>query len=234
MSTTPFQGFSKETIKFFKELSNNNNREWFERHKKEYEGCVLTPAKDFVLSMGERLRALSPKVIADPRVNKSIFRIYRDIRFSKDKTPYKTNLALWFPLGVGSAKFDNPGYYLSLDSNSLMLGAGIHRFSKPLLQAYREAVVEPELGLALSDLITQAHQKGYSIGQKTYKRIPRVYDADHPLADLLRYSGLTFATEESIPDDLFSDQLVDYCFTFYRGMVPMITWLQNMKEKAGT
>ena len=233
MSKVPFQGFSTRTIQFFNDLSDNNNRGWFNSHKSDYEDHVIAPARDFVLSMGERLRALSPAVVADPRVNKSIFRIYRDIRFSKDKTPYKTNLALWFPLGLGGGKFENPGYYFHLDSRILMLGAGIHNFSKPLLQAYRQAVVEPELGLALSDIITSAHQKGYSVGQRTYKRIPRGYDPDHLLADLLRYSGLTFAAEELVPDELFSSELVDYCLEVYRDMVPMVTWLQSMKEKAG-
>ncbi len=114
-----------------------------------------------------------------------------------------------------------------------MLGAGIHNFTKTLLKAFREAVIDPELGLALSDHVTQAIRRGYAIGQKIYKRVPQGYSLDHPLADLLRYSGLTFAMEEAIPPALFSAGLADQCFEIYQDMVPVVTWLQSMKAKAG-
>ena len=83
MTVNPFYGCPKETLQFFTELAANNNKPWFDAHKPDYERYVLGPARDFVVAMGERLMELSPNVVADPRVNKSIFRIYRDIRFSK-------------------------------------------------------------------------------------------------------------------------------------------------------
>ena len=89
-----FSGFSQEVISFYNELALNNDRDWFNAHKSVYTEKVLEPAQGFVLAMGERLRMLSPNIIADPRTNGSgsIFRIYKDTRFSKDKTPYKTFL----------------------------------------------------------------------------------------------------------------------------------------------
>ena len=86
MNSTPFPGFQNETSKFFSELATNNNKPWFDAHKPDYESNVMSPARDFVVTLGEALMALSPNVVADPRVNKSIFRIYRDVRFSKYKT----------------------------------------------------------------------------------------------------------------------------------------------------
>ena len=86
MNSTPFPGFQKETSKFFSELAANNNKTWFDANKPVYENYVLTPARDLVVTLGEALMALSPNVVADPRVNKSITRIYRDVRFSKYTT----------------------------------------------------------------------------------------------------------------------------------------------------
>lgn len=79
-----FNGFSKETIQFFRDLEQNNNKLWFEAHKNDFEHYVMDPAKDFVVTLGTSLQTIAPEVHADPRVNKSIFRIYRDTRFSKD------------------------------------------------------------------------------------------------------------------------------------------------------
>jgi uncharacterized protein (DUF2461 family) len=85
-----FRGFPSEALKFFSELAVNNNKPWFDDHRADYDTYVLEPSREFVLAIGERLQELAPKVMADPRVNKSIFRIYRDIRFSK----YVTQLHL--------------------------------------------------------------------------------------------------------------------------------------------
>ena len=89
-----FEGFFKETIDFFKELKTNNDKLWFDLHRGPYEDYVLGTAKSFIIAMGERLKKLSPTINADPRTNKSLFRINRDTRFSKDKTPYKTQYTL--------------------------------------------------------------------------------------------------------------------------------------------
>jgi uncharacterized protein (TIGR02453 family) len=86
MTSNPFTGFPEETLQFFTGLAANNNKPWFDAHKPKYEKYVLATAQDFVVALGERLRNLSPHVVADPRVNKSIFRIYRDVRFSKRVT----------------------------------------------------------------------------------------------------------------------------------------------------
>ena len=91
-----FSGFTPRTVEFFIELAENNNRAWFERHRNVFEAHVMSPARAFVTALGERLRAVLPGIIAVPKVNKSIFRIYRDTRFSSDPSPYKTNLGLYF------------------------------------------------------------------------------------------------------------------------------------------
>jgi uncharacterized protein (TIGR02453 family) len=227
-----FRGFPSEALKFFSELAVNNNKPWFDDHRADYDTYVLEPSREFVLAIGERLQELAPKVMADPRVNKSIFRIYRDTRFSKDKTPYKTHLALWFPVNQGGAKFDHPGYYFHLEAGNLMLGAGIYSFSKPLLKAYRDAVIDPKLGSALVKAIKSAVDQGYGIGEKTYKRTPRGYDPDHKLAELLLYSGLTTGINLGIPQELHSIDLVGFCFQYFQDMAPIVNWLEKITERS--
>ena len=231
MSPSPFSGFPTEALKFFADLLVNNDKTWFTAHKPDYDKYVMAPARDFVVAIGERLATLSPNVVADQRANKSIFRIYRDVRFSKDKTPYKTNLALWFPTGVSGEKFNNPGYYFSLEADNLMLGVGIHGFSKSLLNAYREAVIDRELGPVLAQTVAETLAKGYGIGEKTYQRAPRGYDPDHPYANLLLYSGLTAGFQTGIPAELHSSELVDYCFEKYTDLAPLVHWLEKMIVK---
>jgi uncharacterized protein (TIGR02453 family) len=227
-----FNGFPHETIQFYAELAAHNDKSWFDAHRSDYDTYVLEPARNFVIALGERLRELAPNVMADPRINKSIFRIYRDTRFSKDKTPYKTHLAMWFPVRQNGAKFDHPGYYFHLEPGNLMLGAGIHGFSKPLLEAYRDAAVDPEQGPALVQAVKAVSDKGYNIGEKTYKRVPRGYDPQHKLAELLLYSGLTTGKDLGMPDIIQRAGLVEYCFEHYRDMAPLVDWLEGMTSGA--
>jgi uncharacterized protein (TIGR02453 family) len=192
----------------------------------------LEPAQDFIVEMGTRLKQLSPGIHADPRVNMSIFRIFRDIRFSKDKTPYKTHLGIWMWEG-GGAKFESSGYYFHLEPPNILLGVGIHMFSKDLLKAYREAVVDPVAGPALVDAAKQVSESGdYKLGGEHYKRVPRGYDAEHPNAELLRYNGLTAGEEVPIPEEFYSEALLDYCYKRYADMYPIQHWLFELTEKS--
>jgi uncharacterized protein (TIGR02453 family) len=233
MNPSSFNGFPPEALKFFAELKTNNNKTWFEAHKPDYQAYILEPARVFVLALGEKLLDLSPNVMADPRVNKSIFRIHRDTRFSKDKTPYKAHVGLWFPVGEGGGRFEKPGYYFHLEEETLMLGVGIHGFSKSLLKVYREAVVDPTLGPKLVKTIADVTRKGYGIGEKTYKRTPQGYDPDHELAELLLYSGLTAGEETTIPAVLHTQELVEYCFKKFKDLASIVYWIEAMKAKAG-
>ena len=231
-SNSAFSGFSKETINFYKQLKENNNKGWFEDHKSDFDNFVMTPAREFVAAMGERLEKLSPNIHADPRVNKSIFRIYRDTRFSKDKTPYKTNLAMWWWEGEGP-RMECSGYYMHFEPPNLMLGVGIYKFPKDMLKTYRDSVVDPINGPALQQAIKEvSQQKKYSIGEKHYKRVPRGYDPDHENAELLLYNGLHAGYETDIPQVFYSEDLLDYCFDIYNDLYPLHKWLVEMTERA--
>jgi len=117
-----FNGFPNETTTFLTQLAASNTKEWFDAHRADYEQYWLAPAREFVVAAGKELVQLSPNIQAEPRVNGSIFRINRDIRFSKDKTPYKTTLDIWFWEGVRREAVS--GYFLRITPHELGIGVG--------------------------------------------------------------------------------------------------------------
>jgi uncharacterized protein (TIGR02453 family) len=229
--TTGFAGFPRECVEFYAQLARNNNKAWFDEHKPDFEKYVMDPARSFVFEMGTLLSAISPKVIADPRVNKSIFRAYRDTRFSRDKTPYKTHLGIFFWEGK-LAKMDCPGFYFHLEPPSFFLGAGNHCFSPKLLETYRDSVVDPKHGPALVKAVKKLTAKdGYSIGGRHYKKLPRGYQADGLAAELLLHNGLYAAYEAGMPEELYSAKILDVCFAIFKEMAPIHNWLVEMTER---
>ena len=225
-----FGGFSRKTLWFFKDLAENNNKLWFDQHRDEYNEFVMTPARDFVFAMGLKLTNVAPRIIADPRVNRSLFRINRDIRFSKDKSPYKTNMGVWFWEGP-LKRMECSGFYFHLNPPVLGLGVGIHMFPKELLGCYRDSVVHAKHGPALARATKQVKKYKYEIGEAHYKKTPRGYDPEHNNAAYLLHNGLFAWTESKIPPQFYSKDLVEYCFKHFRQMAPIHNWLLAMTER---
>jgi len=227
-----FSGFPKQTLTFFRNLAKNNNKLWFDSHREEYEKIVMAPARDFVLALGDKLKKISPAVHADPRTNHSIFRINRDTRFSSDKTPYKTHLALWFWEGA-RPRMECSGFYFHLEPTHLMLGAGIYLFPKDLLEAYRQAVVHPRQGPALTLALDKLMKhKGCFLGGSHYKKTPPGFDPAHPNAEYLLYNGLYAGVELQIPAQLHTPDLADFCFDHFKKMLPLHQWLLALTRQA--
>ncbi|MDJ0761358.1 MAG: DUF2461 domain-containing protein [Myxococcota bacterium] len=231
MST--FKGFSKATVAFLAELEKNNDRDWFKAHKGEYEKHLLDPARDFVVALGEQLRTIAPDIQAIPQVDKSIFRLHRDTRFSKDKRPFKTHLAAFMWEGEG-AKLESPGFYFHLEKDKLVLGGGMYCFTKDQLPIYRAAVDDDAKGKALEQIL-KAGAKDFSRSDhteiETYKRVPRGYPQDHPRADLLKKKGVVFGEEGPIPVSLFSAKAVAYVYKRFEKMENLHQWLrQNVAD----
>ena len=219
-----FKGFPKETVKFFEDLKKNNSKEWFEAHKKDYEQYVKRPAEDFVIAMGKKLQQLSPHFRAIPKVNQSLFRINRDTRFSNDKTPYKTNLGIWFWEGERK-RMECTGFYFHFGDGNLMLGAGMHVFSKENLARFRKAVVHKQHGPQLKKTISAISRNGYAVHGRHYKRIPQGFGASHKLSEFLLYSGLSAMTEGKIPKEFYASAIVNYVFSHFKKMYPLHEWL---------
>jgi len=228
-----FTGFSESAVKFFLDLRENNDKIWFADHKADFEQNVMNPARDFVMAMGDRLRTISPEVEAIPKTDKSIFRIYRDIRFSKDKRPFKTHLGVFFWEGPRK-KMESSGFYFHLEPPNLMLGVGMYMFPRDLLQPYREAVVHPVHGEKLKAAIRKVRDEfAYNIGGKHYKRIPSGFDPEHENAEFLLYNGLHVGEEINIPDALFSVELIDFCYERFKKMAPLHKWLVEFSKRTG-
>jgi uncharacterized protein (TIGR02453 family) len=223
-----FPGFPQEGLRFLSDLKDNNNREWFEANKETYREHVLAPAQDLVFVLGERLKVLSPGLVYDTATSGSgsILRIYRDLRFSKDKTPYNPYLRLVFWEGRRK-KMENPSFFVRISPDGVGVYAGIHVFQKPVLAAYRDAVVDDQLGPELEAAIAAVKEAGaYTVGGEHYKSSPRGYPADHPRADLLRYNGLWAHTADPAdPSVVTTPELVEVCLEHCRNMAPLHRWL---------
>ena len=230
--TKTFKGFPKEGLKFLKDLKNNNNRDWFGAHKKDYEEYLLEPAQNFVSDLGNRLKSLSKGIIYDTRTNGSgsIMRIYRDVRFSKDKSPYNTYLRMMFWEGEGK-KTENPGFFFSISPKGAGIFTGMHEFSKPRLEVYRDSVVDTKRGSELEKAIASLEKAGgYKIGGEHYKRVPKGYDPDHKRADLLRYNGLYTSFEAISKEAVLKPNLIDVCFDHCKKMAPLHKWLIKINQ----
>lgn len=223
-----FRGFPQTSIQFLKDLEANNNKEWFTANKPVYQSELLAPAKEFVEVMGERLHQISPSINYDTRTNGSgsLMRIYRDVRFSKDKTPYKTAVAGMFWEGEGK-KTQNPGFGFQLTKNGIGLVAGMFGFDKHKLNAYREAVDDDKLGSELAQLVADVTADGtYSVHHEHYKKVPRGYDADHPRATLMKFNSLyVHPTTEIGVEEIGSAELIDICYDHFAKMAPIQQWL---------
>lgn len=222
-----FSGFPPAGIQFLAELAENNNKKWFKANKARYEQDLLGPALDFVTAVGQRLQSISPHIQVDTRTNGSgsLMRIYRDVRFSEDKSPYKTNLSgMWWE-GEGK-KTLSPAFGFQLNPEGMAVMAGMFQFDKAQLQAYREAVADEEMGTALQEAVTAVADDTYELVGQHYKRVPRGFDAEHPRADLLRHNALYVHPRRPIPIEVVtSPQLVDVCMDHFQHMAPVQRWL---------
>ena len=221
-----FKGFPREFFSFFDRLKENNSKEWFEINRRDYEICVLHPSREFVVAMGQKLRRIAPKINAIPKINQSLFKINRDVRFSKDKSPYKTYVGIWLWEGTRK-RMASSGFYLHVENKTVLIGVGIKMFPKPVLDRYRQAVVDKKLGTELKKTVKKVADQGYLIDGKHYRKVPRGYAVDHPNAHFLLYNGLTARLEENVPKEFFSGDIIDYAYSHYRNMLPLHRWLKK-------
>ena len=219
-----FKGFPKQLPKFFQDLAENNSKLWFNENKSDYENYVKHPCIDFVNAMGEKLETLVPMINAIPKVNQSLFKIHRDVRFSPNKLPFKTNMGLWFWEGTAK-RMECSGFYFHVEGKQLMLGAGLYMLPKPLLERYRNAVVHKNHGKKLPTIVKKLVKNGYTVGRKHYKKTPRGFDASHANADFLLFNGLHTGIEMKIPKEFYTADVVDLAFEHYKNMLPLHQWL---------
>lgn len=231
MSVPAFGGFQPEAIQFLVDLADHNDRAWFQPRKAEFERVLKEPMEALVAALDERFSARGIPLRADPR--RSIFRIYRDTRFSKDKSPYKTNVGASIPWVEGAAGADDVvhgnGAYFHFAPGNMFAGGGMWSPDRSRLDALRRAVVEePDRVLAAIEDPGFLARFGPVSSHEALKRVPPGYPADHPLADLLRYKDLTFGrslTDEEVLAPSLADVLVDD----FAAAVPVFRFLATLR-----
>jgi len=190
--------FTQASLDFLKKLEKNNNRPWFEERKDEYESLVRSPALDFIADMGDDIEALSSHFLAIPKkVGGSLMRPYRDVRFGKDKRPFKTNVGIQFRHFMAK-DVHAPGFYLHVEPNDCFVGVGIWRPDAPTLAKLRKAIDEkPKEWLEASR--DKAFARKFDLVGESLANPPRGYKKDHPLIEDLKRKDFIALTR--LPDD---------------------------------
>ena len=232
IATDTFTGFTPEAIQFLVDLAENNNREWFQPRKSEYERLLKQPLEAFIAALAERFRDRRIPLLADPV--RSPFRIYRDVRFSKDKSPYKTAASASFPWiegeqwdGSHSGEGGNPGGYFHMEPGQVYVGGGMWHPPSAKLAAFRRAVADDPAGLRR--VLDDPAFKGRfgSVSGDKLKRVPPGFPPDHPEAELLKHKDITFG-ERLADADVMSPDLPDVVAGSLEAAVPVMRFLARL------
>ncbi|MEO6444873.1 MAG: DUF2461 domain-containing protein [Gemmatimonadaceae bacterium] len=226
-----FPGFSPGAFTFLRQLKRNNEREWFKARKEAFDERLMNPMKLFVEEMDVRLATLAPEIHGSPK--RSIFRIYRDTRFSTDKAPYKTHLGCWFTHvraghGVGTETHGaGAGFYCHFEPGASMVAGGVWMPPRPTLAAIRERIAHSptDLPALLKGKALRSRFGGLS-EEGRLQRVPRGYAADHPAGEWLRYASFTVSASLS-DDEALSGKLPALVARDFKTLLPLVRWLNE-------
>jgi len=220
--------FTQDAFTFLKKLSENNNREWFNENKQEYEDKVRTPALDFIADMSYDLSKISHHFLAVPKkAGGSLMRVNRDVRFGKDKSPYKTNVGIQFRHVLGK-DVHAPGFYVHVEPNECFIGVGIWRPDSSSLSKIRDGIVE-DGKLWTKSSNDKNFRKYFSLTGDSLINAPRGYAKDHPLLEDLKRKD--FIAVNSISEkDVCSKQFKAQVVKRFQASVPFMKFLCKALE----
>jgi len=224
-TSVAFRGFDRDAMQFWHELAAEMSKEWFVANKQRYQSVWVDPMLALLQEIARGLgRAYKPLKLADP----GVLRIYRDLRFSRDRAPYKTHIAGLIRLaGDALAEAGNTALYLQLGLDGEYAGVGCYQFDAPRVARWRRAVVGRP-GEALLRIVAGLRRKGYRAGgYETYARVPKGFAPDHPRAELLKYKGL-ICTFPAMPAGLLHEpELVRWLLGHAKAAAPLVVWLRR-------
>ncbi len=212
--------FPGDAVQFLKDLKNNNNRDWFAQNKPIYEQTVKRPAQAYCELMCAELNSLTGM----PHQSK-IFRVHRDVRFSKDKTPYNAHLHISFLPVEGSGA--SPAWFFALEPAKLIFGVGAFGFDKPILERFRQQIVDGQ-GKTLARHLSNLEKQGIRLSEPELKRVPRGFDPDQEYSPLLRHKGLTAWRDIGETKPATKPGLIKQSCTEYRTLLPLFSWLGGL------
>lgn len=204
---TSFAGIPDAAFRFYSDLEENNNRQWWLDHKATYDDAVKVP---LTLLLAE----LEPR-FGEPK----LFRPNRDIRFSPDKSPYKT------AQGAFASVAEGVGFYLQLSADGLLIGGGCHAHTPAQVARYRVAVDSPASGEALQAIVQGVEAAGFAVEGDSLKTVPRGFDKDHPRAELLKHKSITAGVNVGQPDWLATPGAADEVGRRWEELRPLVEWI---------
>jgi len=229
-----FNGFKKDGIEFLNKLEKKNSKVWFENHRHIWEENILTPNKAFIEDMGDTLQILVPTIKAKPKVSGSLFKIYRDVRFSKDKTAMKDKIGLLFWQGLGH-RMQSSSFYMHYTKETYFVAAGIRGFKAPLLKTYRNYIKHEKHRESLHLILEDIKNKGYKYSEEHYKRVPKDFTGKESYLYLTKFNSLFSYIEYKIDEVFYTVELLDKLFKIYDDMKELQNWVYEMtlthKEK---
>lgn len=223
---TRFEGFADADARFFRALAKHQDRDWFAAHRDEYDRGWLAPMKALLAEVHERIDPLFPR---HPLAAPKVFRIYRDVRFSKDKNPYKTHIGGFLPIeGSGSGPSATAPLYLHIGATETFVAAGHYMMDGPQLARFRAAILDDRSGGQIATILAGLTRKGFSIGShETLQKVPRGFDPAHPRAELLKRKGLMVAFPELPRELLVSRRLVPWLVKHIGLAAPLVEWVEE-------
>lgn len=225
LSFPPFRGFPAEGIEFLRKLKRNNNRPWFTAHREEYDELVRFPMQCLIASLMARMADDAAGLTMHPA--KSIFRVYRDVRFSNDKRPYKTNIAASFNWKTGKKGTETPGLYVGIEPDSVFIGGGLYMPDGAQLKAIRSAIAsDPEEFLAIVQARSFRRRFGGIQGERL-QRAPLGYPSDHPMIEHLKHKQFFVGVETGHAPALKPAFLTTVVAVF-RETMPLVRWLARV------
>lgn len=204
---TMFNGFPIAALDFYDDLEMDNTKAFWEAHKSTYDTAVAAP-----------MRALTG-ALTEEFGEAKIFRPYRDVRFAKDKTPYKTGQGAFVSAGPST------GWYVQVSAPGVRVGSGFYQASAARLASIREAIVHDRHGAELEDVLASLQASGWTLGGNTLKTAPRGYDADHPRIELLRHKSMTLAKDYGFEPFIHTPELLGRVRGDWREVRPFVDWV---------
>jgi uncharacterized protein (TIGR02453 family) len=221
-----FNGFKKEAIILLEEFEKNNTKEFFESKRAEYEKYILEPNRAYVEEMGEMLQILTPNITAIPKVNKSLFKIFRDSRFHFSQ-PIKSKIGIIIWEGNGH-RMQSSSFYMHYSKNELFVSTGIRNFKPPLLEKYRNYIKNEIKRKELDEILKELTKKGYCIGEAKFKRCPNNLNKNDSYSYLYKMGSLFAYKTFSLDKVFFSKDIIQRNFLIYQDMFKLHQWLLEM------
>jgi len=207
-----FKGFPDETFEFFEGLTADNSKTYWQANKHIYDSCVAEPLRELFAEL-------------EPEFGEAkLFRPYRDVRFAKDKTPYKTHQGAFVPSGPST------GWYVQVGAPGVRVGVGFYEASPARLAAIRTAIAEERRGRQLARIIAKLQRDGWHLGGDTLKTSPRGYDPGQPRIELLRHRSMTLGRSYGFEPVIHTSKLLDLVRADWRASTPFVRWVT---ENAG-